>query len=138
LRLKIKNISPMTQLIHAPVYLLGEDESPIQQFHIKEDKSLADFPKEGIPLKPNEVMEITFDSAMGSLNAHATSDGATALLSAANQGKARLVKLLIDKGADVNASSTINHAVWTPLKLAKQRRFKQIVGMLQKAGDLGI
>jgi hypothetical protein len=66
--LKIKNISPMTRHIHPPVYLIGEDELPIQEFHIKEDKSLADFPKEGIPLKPNEVMEITFDSAMGSMD----------------------------------------------------------------------
>ena len=60
--------------------------------------------------------------------------GATALLAAVNQGKARVVKLLIDHGADVNAGNTINHAVWTPLKLAEERRLKQIVRMLQRAG----
>jgi hypothetical protein len=65
-RLRIENISTTTQHIQPPFYLVGEDELPIQEFYIKEDKLAGDLPKQGISLKSKEVIEITFASAMGS------------------------------------------------------------------------
>ena len=45
-----------------------------------------------------------------------------------------IVKLLLEKGADVNVKATIDNVEWTALKAAKRMERIDIVQMLEKAG----
>ena len=64
-----------------------------------------------------------------------TDDGVTALWMAAQQGHTEVVKLLLEKGADVNVEATAANGVkWTALKVAKKMGRADIVQLLEKAG----
>lgn len=58
----------------------------------------------------------------------------TALWMASKNGHTEVVKLLLDKGADVNVKVTMNGDGWTALKIAKKRGQTDIVGVLERAG----
>lgn len=68
-------------------------------------------------------------------------DGHTVLHDAAQMGEAELVKLLLEKGANINAQVVDSHAQvvdrsWgdTPLHLAARRRHSGVVRLLLNAG----
>jgi len=51
-------------------------------------------------------------------------------MEASARGYTEFVKLLLDKGADVNAKD----GIWTALNLAQERRHPDIVQLLKNAG----
>jgi len=59
-------------------------------------------------------------------------DGGTALLLAASEGDSELVEILLNKGADVSAR--FHKTENTPLKLAREHGYDDIVRLLQAAG----
>lgn len=61
-------------------------------------------------------------------------NGVSFLMWATNNGHMEVVKLLLDKGAEVKAKATINNVEWTALKAAKKMGHKDIVELLEKAG----
>ena len=60
--------------------------------------------------------------------------GLTALMMASANGRTEVVKLLLDKGADVNVKSNIDDVDYTALKVAKKNKRKDIIEILEKAG----
>ncbi len=72
--LTVTNTSSQRAHIYPPVYLVGEDELPIQLFRLRDGKTVSDFPKDGLALEPNETRLITFDSVMGPMDAYEDSD----------------------------------------------------------------
>jgi len=71
--LNVTNTSSQRAHIFPPVYLVGEDELPIQIFRLREGEIVSDLPKEGLPVEPNETRLITFDSVMGPMDAYENS-----------------------------------------------------------------
>jgi len=63
-----------------------------------------------------------------------TNNGVTALIISAENGHTEVVKLLLDKGADVNAKATYIGIPGTALGLAKLFRRTDIVDILIRAG----
>ena len=53
---------------------------------------------------------------------------------ASQNGHTEVVKLLLDKGADVNVKANIKDVDYTALKIAKMNGKKEIVELLEKAG----
>jgi uncharacterized protein len=58
----------------------------------------------------------------------------TVLMIASTNGSTDVVKLLLDKGANLNAKATINNVDYTALKIAKMKGKKKIVEILERAG----
>ena len=50
---------------------------------------------------------------------------------ACDRGNAKIVKLLLENGANVNVR---DNNQWTPLKIAVHRGFMEIANLLQQAG----
>ena len=61
-------------------------------------------------------------------------NGVPVLMWAANNGHSEVVKLLLEKGAEVNAKATIKNVEWTALKVARRMGHTDIVQLLEKAG----
>lgn len=58
-------------------------------------------------------------------------DGKTALMWAVGEENIEIIRLLIDKGADINAKGKFEN---TALRIAKRRKFNDIIELLQEAG----
>jgi len=74
------------------------------------------------------------------VNAKASTNGATVLMTAVENGYTDVVKVLVEKGADVNVKvPTYNNNgeiiyYWTALTLAKKHSHADIVAILENAG----
>jgi ankyrin repeat protein len=60
--------------------------------------------------------------------------GVTALIAASENGHAEIVKLLLNKGANLKAKTTIDDIDYTALGIAKMKGKKDIIEILEKAG----
>ena len=65
------------------------------------------------------------------IDARDTDSGATPLYDAASWGKLEVVKLLLEKGADMNAR---NQAGKSPLQSAEENGFTEIAALLRARG----
>jgi hypothetical protein len=63
-----------------------------------------------------------------------TNNGGTALITAAENGRTEVVRLLIVRGAEVNAKATFGGVEYTALKMARENRHAEVIGLLEKAG----
>jgi ankyrin repeat protein len=85
-----------------------------------------------LSVKDGSVKDVQTLLAEGA-NPNTTDDhGVPALMWAANNGHTEVVKLLLEKGADVNVKT--NDGKWTSLGLAKLKDHTGIVQLLEKAG----